>query len=177
LKSGFEAAAGDLLAFMDGDATCDPRLFARLSRPILAGEADLVNGNRLHAQSRMPRVRYFGNWVIARTMRLLSGSAVADGCSGMRVFRRSMLPLVKGLPDDLSFSPALTATTLFTAGLQMAEAPIDYRERIGRSKLSLGRDTYRFFREAFKAYRRRRPGKLNASQRGGPSGTAGGGQS
>lgn len=156
LKAGFRAAAGDLLAFMDGDGTCNPRLFGRLSVKIMDGEADVVNGNRLHPASEMPFVRSFGNRVIGKTMAVLSGKSIQDACTGMRVFHRSLLPRMESFPDDLSYSPALTALVLFSPDLRIAEVPIDYRERIGKSKLSLVKDTGRFFREAFKARRRQR---------------------
>ena len=156
LKAGFSAAEGDLLAFMDGDGTCNPRLFGRLSVKILDGEADVVNGNRLHRDSRMPFVRSFGNRVIGKTMSVLSGTYVQDACTGMRVFHRSLLPRMESFPEDLSYSPALTALVLFAPDLRIAEVPIDYRERLGKSKLSLVRDTGRFFREAFKARGRER---------------------
>jgi len=156
LKQGFKQAMGDLLGFMDGDRTCNPRCFASLCDKILSKEAELVNGNRLHPRSKMPPVRYLGNRMIAKTMGLLSGKKITDGCTGMRVFDRSLLPLLEDFPDDLSFSPALTARLLFSSDLRMSEVPIDYTERLGRSKLSLIRDTASFFNQAFIAYRNRR---------------------
>ena len=156
LKQGFKQAAGDLLGFMDGDRTCNPRGFAALCSKLLSKEADLVNGNRLHRHSRLPRVRYLGNRMIAKTMGILSGKTIRDGCTGMRVFDRSLLPLLKDLPNDLSFSPAMTARLLFSSDLRIAEVPVDCTVRLGHSKLSLMKDTASFFNQTFVAYRESR---------------------
>ena len=55
LKTGFEAAAFDLIGFLDADATYPPEEFPALCRPITEGRADLVIGSRmLGADSRCP---------------------------------------------------------------------------------------------------------------------------
>jgi glycosyltransferase involved in cell wall biosynthesis len=158
LKSGFRRASGELLAFMDGDNTCDVRSLARMVERLETEKAHIVNGNRLHRDSRMPPVRLFANRMAGRALAFVSRKPVQDSCSGMRVFRREILPLVERLPDDLSFSPALTAAVLYSDHLKLTEAPISYAERLGKSKLALSRDFWRFFKQAFWANRRRSQG-------------------
>ena len=152
LKRGFREASGDLLGFMDGDYTCELGAFAALSRRVLAGQSDIVNGNRLHAASRMPRHRYLGNALFSSFLSLLSGRRVGDCCSGMRVFRRALLPIVDELPDDLSFSPALTATVLSSPTLRLDEEIISYNARLGSSKLFAPRDAWRFLWQILSCY-------------------------
>lgn len=153
LKAGFREAQGGLLGFMDGDATCDLSCFASLSRGILDGEADMVLGNRIHASTRMPPHRYLANRTFSWVVRTALGTSLTDCCSGMRVFHRSMLAEVLELPDDFSFSPALTAHALLGANLRVTEVPIPYSERKGQSKLSLGSDGVRFLKTVLRARR------------------------
>ncbi|MBA2451143.1 MAG: glycosyltransferase family 2 protein, partial [Chloroflexi bacterium] len=47
LKTGFRAASGDLLAFLDADGTYPPESFATLCRAQREHDADLVIGSRM----------------------------------------------------------------------------------------------------------------------------------
>lgn len=145
LMSGFAAAKGDLLAFLDADGTCDPLAFAGLCKALAAAEADLAIGNRLHAGSRMPKVREFGNRFYAMVISRLSGVPVSDTASGMRVFRRALLSRLSPLPAGLHFTPAMTARAA-CLGARIVEVPIPYAERVGDSKLNVAADGLRFLR-------------------------------
>lgn len=137
LQSGFAAARGEILGFLDCDGTCNPHSFVGLCQRLWNEGADMVVGNRMErSRSRMPLQRYLGNWVYAKLLSFLSGRKISDTASGMRVFRRELLDKVMPLPRDLNFTPAMTARALHEQ-LRVAEAPIDYREREGSSKLSL----------------------------------------
>jgi hypothetical protein len=57
----------------------------------------------------------------------------------MRVFRREVLHQVYPLPDGLNLTPVMS-TRAIHEGIKMAEVPIPYSERVGRSKLSVVRD-------------------------------------
>jgi len=144
LKMGFAAARGDLLAFMDADGTCDPRDFAPMIQALEAQGADICLGNRLTARSHMPAVRRAGNRAYAALLRLLGAGRVTDTASGMRVLRRACLDSLYPLPDGLHFTPAMSCRALLDPALSIVESPISYSERIGRSKLNVLRDGFRF---------------------------------
>ena len=56
LKTGFNAATGDLLAFLDADGTYPPESFPELCRGVEEHDADLIIGSRmLGGESEMPR--------------------------------------------------------------------------------------------------------------------------
>jgi hypothetical protein len=57
----------------------------------------------------------------------------------MRVFKREVLERVYPLPDGLNLTPVMS-TRAIHEGIRMAEVPIPYSERVGRSKLSVVRD-------------------------------------
>jgi len=91
----------------------------------------------------MPFVRRLGNFLWSSLVTLLSHQRVIDPASGMRVFRREALERLYPLPDGLNFTPVMS-TRAIHEGVRLAEVPIPYKERLGRSKLSVVRDGLRF---------------------------------
>lgn len=145
LKTGFQAAKGELLGFLDADSTYPPEYFPQLCKAALDG-ADLVIGSRMAGEkSEMPLVRRVGNLIFATLLSVVAGVKISDSASGQRVIRREALPLLYPLPDTLDFTPAMSTRALHE-DLKMVEVAIPYRERSGRSKLSVVRDGLRFFK-------------------------------
>jgi glycosyltransferase involved in cell wall biosynthesis len=145
LKTGFHAARGELLGFLDADSTYPPEYFPQMCRVALDG-ADVVIGSRMAgASSEMPLVRRVGNAIFATLLSLVAGVRISDSASGQRVLRREVLPLLYPLPDTLDFTPAMSTRALHE-DLRMVEVAIPYKERSGRSKLSVVRDGLRFFK-------------------------------
>ena len=92
LKTGFAAAGGDLLAFLDADGTYPPEHFDALCRAANGDGADLVVGSRRAGEaSGMPLVRRIGNAIFATLLTLLAGRRVSDSASGMRGRTEPML--------------------------------------------------------------------------------------
>lgn len=144
LKTGFRHASGEYVGFLDADGTYPPEAFPELCRALETQNADIVVGSRMSgASSQMPLMRRIGNVVFAGMLSVLSGVRVRDSASGMRVFRRRILPQIYPLPDGLNLTPAMTTRALHEE-LSIVEVPIAYSERIGRSKLSVVRDGMRF---------------------------------
>jgi glycosyltransferase involved in cell wall biosynthesis len=159
IKAGFERGSGDLVAFLDADGTCDPRYFGPMCRAIDDENAAIVLGSRMGAKSQMPRIRRIGNSLFAFLLGAFSGRAVEDTASGMRVIRRDALSLLYPLPDGLNFTPAMSARAMMN-DVPVIELPMDYAERVGRSKLSVLRDGMRFLRSIIDALLLYRPGRL-----------------
>lgn len=146
LKSGFRRARGELLSFLDADGTYPPELLLDFCQTLLAEDADIVLGSRFAGtQSNMSKVRYIGNTVFANLLSWIGGQKVSDAASGMRVFKKSILPQLYPLPDGLDFTPAMS-TRAIHEGLKILEVPMSYHERVGQSKLSVVRDGLRFLR-------------------------------
>ncbi len=144
LKTGFGHACGDLLGFMDADGTYPPEHFDALCKVALEKDVDLVVGSRmLGAASEMPLVRRIGNMVFANLASLLGNHKVSDSASGMRVIRREALSRLYPLPDGLNFTPVMSIRALHEE-IKWREVPIPYKERVGRSKLSVVHDGMRF---------------------------------
>lgn len=146
IKTGFQHASGDLLAFLDADGTCDPVFFATLCGALDQTGADVAVGARLGAGTRMPLLRRLGNHLFAGLIRLWGGTGLTDSASGMRVIRRSSLPRLEPLPDGMHFTPAMSSLAIFDPHLSIVEVPMGYDERTGQSKLRVLGDGWRFLR-------------------------------
>ena len=144
LKTGFDAAKGEWVAFLDADGTYPPEEFPALCRAMVEHDADMVIGSRMcGAKSKMPTRRYIGNKLFAYLLSWIVGASITDTASGMRVFKRAILPRLLPLPDGLHLTPAMSTAALHEA-LKIVEVPIRYDERVGSSKLSVVFDGFRF---------------------------------
>lgn len=145
ILAGFEAGSGELVGFLDADGTCDPIFFIPMIERVHAG-ASVALGNRLGESSEMPKIRRIGNRFFAALIRTLSGARVVDSASGMRVLDRKSLELMLPLPEGLHFTPAMSCRAALDPRLSLAEVPMTYAEREGRSKLGVVRDGIRFLK-------------------------------
>jgi len=144
LKTGFAAAEGEWIGFLDADGTYPAEYFPALYAAGKAEGADIVIGSRMAgADSEMPAVRRLGNVIFANLVSLISAQKITDSASGMRVFKQSVLEQLYPLPDGLNLTPVMTTRALHEK-LRMVEVAIPYSERLGRSKLNVARDGVRF---------------------------------
>ena len=144
LKTGFASAKGEWIGFLDADGTYPPEYFPAMVEAAQRENADLVIGSRMAgADSQMPRTRRIGNLIFARLVNIISAANITDSASGMRIFKKSILPSLYPLPDGLNLTPVMSTRALHES-LTMVEVPIPYSERIGRSKLSVVHDGMRF---------------------------------
>jgi len=159
IKEGFSKGTGSLLGFLDADGTCDPLYFGDMCRSIIEEHADIVLGSRLGSKSSMPPVRRIGNRFYALLLGFLTGRSVTDSASGMRVLKKEAFIDVSPLPDGLHFTPSMSARALID-GLSIVEIPMEYAERIGRSKLHVVADGVRFLQTIFSGILCYRPDRL-----------------
>lgn len=144
LKTGFQEASGEFVGFLDADGTYPPEHFPRLCQAMFEQNADMVIGSRLSGEkSAMPLPRFIGNKFFAYLLSWIVGRKITDTASGMRVFRKSVLSKLLPLPDGLHLTPAMSTHALH-GGVRIIEVPIPYEERVGRSKLSVVHDGFRF---------------------------------
>jgi hypothetical protein len=138
-----------MIVMLDADLTYPIDRLGDLLAPLLADEADIVYGGRLHAATRktMPWLhRHVGTPTLTFLLRRACGElSLRDSQSGFRAFRRSTI-----LAMDLR-SPGMeiNAEMLIKAshaGLRVVEVPTGYRPRTGESKLRTFSDGWRNLR-------------------------------
>jgi dolichol-phosphate mannosyltransferase len=131
LRTGFQAATLDLVAFTDADCQFDLTELADLLP--LARRHDIVCGYRVGRQD--PALRRFLSAGYNRLARLLVGNPVRDIDCALKVFRREVLPAA--LPEsDNFFANTEMLARAEQAGLSVGEVGVRHRPRAaGRSKV------------------------------------------
>jgi|FLYM01.1.fsa_nt_gi glycosyltransferase involved in cell wall biosynthesis len=147
LKTGLFYSTGECISFMDFDGTCDPNEALLMTKALHDNQADMVMGVRLHGDSHIPLTRWIGNQLYRGALKALfplSKDLPKDVCTGFRTLKRdAALELFDGLPDDLSFSPALTAKAV-KRKFKLIDHQISYAKRFGTSKISILKDGFKF---------------------------------
>ena len=107
VRSGLEAATGDVVVIQDGDLEYDPKDFVRLIEPIRRGEARVVYGYRdLSSQTQLYRL---GNRFLTLLTNLLFGVTVRDMETCYKVFRSEALASFEIEEDRFGVEPEITA--------------------------------------------------------------------
>jgi len=144
IKEGWAQSGAELLGFLDADGTCDPLFFSDLCNLLVNENADIALGSRLNENSQMPLIRRIGNTCYSLLLSMVSFQKIKDTASGMRVVRKKSLHRIMPLPDGLHFTPAMSARAILSEDLKIVEKDMPYKEREGRSKLSVMKDGIRF---------------------------------
>lgn len=133
--AGLVAATADVVAFCDADDSFDLRDLPLVCRPVLDGDADLVLGAR-QPQGRVawPAHARLANRYLAYRMRAATGATLTD-LGPMRAARRYDL-VALGVQDRRFGWPLEQVLRASAAGLRIAEVPVPYRPRTGRSKVT-----------------------------------------
>lgn len=133
LRTGFEAARYDLVAFTDADCQFDLTELGKLAA--LTEEYPIVAGYR--AVRKDPWKRRFFSWGYNRLARTLLGTLLRDVDCALKVFRRDVLAEL--LPESRGF---FVNTEMMTRARQLGfaviEVSVTHRPRAsGTSKVSL----------------------------------------
>lgn len=137
LKGIATANDPDIIVFLDGDYSDFPEEMEQIIAPILKGEADLVIGSRIAwAKSKkalLPHA-YWGNRLATRLIYLIYHHHFTD-LGPFRGIRASKLREL-GMEDrNYGWTVEMQVRAL-KRGLSVAEVPVQYRKRIGMSKVS-----------------------------------------
>ncbi|HEV3117149.1 MAG TPA: glycosyltransferase [Gemmataceae bacterium] len=133
LRTGFEAARCDRVAFTDAD--CQFHLADLASLLALTRDHEIAAGYRMDRQD--PWLRKFYSWGYNRLIRGLLGTRVRDCDCALKVFRKeAVLNLLPQTPGFFVNTEMLTQARQL--GYRVAEAGVRHRPRLrGVSKVSL----------------------------------------
>ena len=134
LRTGVLQASGDVIIFTDADNTYPARYVPQLVQEIEKG-ADLVLGARIQARENIPAFNRLGNNIFSFLATYISCIRIKDSQTGMRAFRREMFDKLDVKAKGLEFETKMTVRAA-KLGYKIVEIPIEYRERVGKSKLN-----------------------------------------
>jgi glycosyltransferase involved in cell wall biosynthesis len=146
---GFEEARGRYLVMGDADASYDFGELARFVEPLVAGECELVIGDRLGGEIRPGAMswshRWIGNPVLSGMLRLLFRTRISDSHCGMRAITREAYDRLELRTTGMELASEMVVAAL-REGLAIRQIPITYHPREGESKLVGARDAWRHVR-------------------------------
>jgi glycosyltransferase involved in cell wall biosynthesis len=133
IKAGIKAARHDWILITDADGTYPADAIPGLLD--LARHNEMVVGARTGANESIPYARRPAKWFLRRLASYLAGQRLPDINSGLRLMRRSLVRKYEHLlPPGFSFTTTITLAATCN-GHAVAYVPIDYRPRLGDSKI------------------------------------------
>jgi glycosyltransferase involved in cell wall biosynthesis len=131
LRSGFDAATGDIILVQDADLEYNPEDYPALLEPLMSGKADAVLGSRFMG-GRPHRVLFFWHMVGNKFLTLLSNIFtninLTDVETGYKAFKASVIKSIQIKEDGFGIEPEIIAK-LARTGCRIYEVGISYSGR------------------------------------------------
>ncbi|PYE82833.1 glycosyltransferase involved in cell wall biosynthesis [Winogradskyella epiphytica] len=127
----------DIIVFLDGDYSDYPEELTRIVQPIIENDIDFVVGARvkeLREDGSMSGPQIFGNWLATTLMRLFFKSTFTD-LGPFRAIKYDKLLGLKMEDKTYGWTVEMQLKAL-KQKLSYKEIPVNYRNRIGVSKVS-----------------------------------------
>lgn len=152
LKTGFEAAKGEIIVMMDADGSTDGKEIPRFVAALTTG-ADFAKGSRFTSGGGSDDItisRHLGNKVLSGLVNILFGTRYTDLCYGYNAFWAKNLPKLDLDCDGFEVETVMNVRAA-KAGLAIQEIPSYEHLRLhGMSNLKVFRDGMRIARFIFR---------------------------
>lgn len=140
LRTGFQAATGDIVMVQDADLEYDPNEYPKIIEPILQDKADVVYGSRF-VGGEPHRVLYFwhrlGNGLLTLLSNIFTNLNLTDMETCYKAFRRSIIQSIEIEEDRFGFEPEITAKIakkrcrVFEVGISYSGRTYEAGKKIG----------------------------------------------
>jgi len=127
----------DIIVFLDGDYSDYPEELTQIVAPILNDDLDFVIGarvKRLREEGSMTFPQIFGNWLATSLMRLFFGAKFTD-LGPFRAIKYDKLLALEMEDKTYGWTVEMQLKVL-KQKMTYTEIPVNYRNRIGVSKVS-----------------------------------------
>lgn len=126
-----------IVVFIDGDYSDYPKQMSALVKPILEQDIDMVIGSRAKGKRQsgsMAIQQVFGNWLATTLMKWFFGAKFTD-LGPFRAIKWEKLQML-GMRDTNYGWTVEMQIKAAKQKLKYIEIPVDYRKRIGKSKIT-----------------------------------------
>ncbi|HLU88527.1 MAG TPA: glycosyltransferase family 2 protein [Cyclobacteriaceae bacterium] len=126
-----------IVVFLDGDYSDYPEETGNIIRPIVEGKADMVIGSRargIREPGSMTFPQVFGNFLATNLMRWIYGVNYSD-LGPFRAIRWESLLSLDMMDKDYGWTVEMQVKAA-KQQLRHVEVPVNYKKRIGKSKVS-----------------------------------------
>ena len=127
----------DIIVFLDGDYSDYPEELTKIVAPIIEKNIDFVIGARvksLREVGSMTMPQIFGNWLATFLMKLFFGATFTD-LGPFRAIKYDKLLALQMIDNTYGWTVEMQLKAL-KQKLTYTEVPVNYRNRIGISKVS-----------------------------------------
>jgi len=155
LRTGFQAATGEIVVMMDADGSMSPQEIRHYLH-FLANGYDFVKGSRFLSGGGSLDITWYrglGNWFLLTVFNSLYDSHLTDLCYGFCAFHRRYLEHLHLSATGFEIEAEMTVRAM-QAGLRIAEVPsLELPRRTGESNLHAIRDGIRVLRTVLRHHR------------------------
>ncbi|MFQ5952722.1 MAG: glycosyltransferase family 2 protein [Candidatus Omnitrophota bacterium] len=137
LKGLSSVKDADIIVILDADHSDYPEQMARLVQPIVDGEADFVIGSRTlgkREKGALAPQAYWGNKLAVFLISLFFGFDFTD-MGPFRAVKYDSLRQLNMADRNFGWNAEMQVKAV-RCGLKIKEIPVDYRRRVGSSKIS-----------------------------------------
>ena len=146
LQEALEQIDCDVLVLVDGDGTYDLASLSRVVKPILDNKADMVVATRTQRRSgSITAFNTFGNGIFNWLVSFFYRKKITDMLTGYRALKMKKMREMVLVSKNFEFETEITIEAL-RHDLRIAEIPLLYKNRIGKTKLRPVRDGLRIFK-------------------------------
>lgn len=138
LRTGFQAATGDVVIIQDADLEYDPIEYPQVVNPIFEGKAEVVYGSRFLNQKRKGYLaNRLANWALTTFSNLFTHQKLTDMETCYKAFRREVIQSIDIEENRFGFEPEITAK-LSKMKIKIQEVPISYYPRTNEEGKKIG---------------------------------------
>lgn len=132
LRTGFQAAKGDIVIVQDADLEYDPFEIQTVIEPIVQGKADVVFGSRFLGSGPHRVVYYWhrlGNMLLTTLSNMFTNINLTDMETCYKAFKREIIQSIKIQENRFGFEPEITAKLAKIKEIKIYEVGISYYGR------------------------------------------------